>query len=42
MITQPYHQFETEREAVDLFLDLLRLKKRRGYSAAFRRSCTDI
>ena len=36
------HQFETEREAVDLFLDLLRQKKRRGYSAVFRRSCTDI
>lgn len=36
------HQFETEREAVDLFLDLLRQKKRRGYSAVLRRSCTDI
>ncbi|KQZ59783.1 hypothetical protein ASD54_23705 [Rhizobium sp. Root149] len=34
--------FETEREAVALFLDLLRQKKRRGYAAVVRQSCTDI
>lgn len=33
--------FETEREAVALFLDLLRQKKRRGYAAVVRQSCTD-
>lgn len=27
------HHFDTEREAVVMFLQLLRLKKRRGYSA---------
>lgn len=27
------HHFKTEREAVALFLDLLRKKKRRGYTA---------
>lgn len=36
------HHFETEREAVTLFLDLLRKKKRRGYSATVRQSRTDI
>jgi predicted DNA-binding WGR domain protein len=36
------HHFETEREAVALFLDLLRQKKRRGYAAIVRQSCTDI
>ena len=36
------HHFETEGEAVALFLDLLRQKKRRGYSAVVRQSCTDI
>lgn len=35
------HHFETEREAVVLFLDLLRQKKHRGYSAVVRQSCTD-
>lgn len=30
------HQFETEREAVVFFLDLLRQKKRRGYLAVVR------
>ena len=34
--------FETEREAVALFLDLLRQKKRRGYAAVVRQSCADI
>lgn len=34
--------FETEREAVAVFLDLLRQKKRRGYAAVVRQSCTDI
>lgn len=34
--------FETEREAVALFLDLLRQKKRRGYAAVVRRSCSAI
>lgn len=36
------HHFETEQEAVALFLDLLRQKKRRGYSATVRQSRTDI
>ncbi|WP_377278946.1 WGR domain-containing protein [Rhizobium sp. R86522] len=36
------HHFETEREAVALFLDLLRQKKRRGYSATVRQSCPDV
>ena len=36
------HNFETEREAVVLFLDLLRQKKRRGYAAVVRQSCADI
>lgn len=36
------HQFETEREAVVLFLNLLRQKKRRGYSAVVRQSRTYI
>jgi predicted DNA-binding WGR domain protein len=27
------HQFEKEQDAVDLFLDLLRQKRRRGYRA---------
>lgn len=36
------HHFETEREAVALFLDLLRQKKRRGYSAVVRRSYAGI
>ena len=27
------HQFEKEQDAVDLFLDLLRQKRRRGYQA---------
>jgi predicted DNA-binding WGR domain protein len=36
------HHFKTEREAVVLFLDLLRQKKRRGYSATVRQSCPDI
>jgi predicted DNA-binding WGR domain protein len=30
--------FQTEREAVALFLELLRQKKRRGYSAVVRQS----
>lgn len=32
------HHFETEREAVVLFLELLRQKKRRGYSAVARKT----
>jgi len=36
------HHFETEREAVALFLDLLLEKRRRGYSASVRQSCTHI
>ncbi len=32
------HHFKTEREAVVLFLELLRQKKRRGYSAIGRQS----
>lgn len=36
------HHFKTEREAVALFLDLLRQKKRRGYSATVHQSCPDI
>jgi len=36
------HQFETEQEAVVLFLNLLRQKKRRGYSAVVRQSRTYI
>lgn len=36
------HHFETEREAVVLFLDLLRQKKRHGYTTVFRQSCADI
>ncbi|KAB2668825.1 WGR domain-containing protein [Brucella tritici] len=36
------HHFESEREAVALFLDLVRQKKQRGYSATVRRSWTDI
>lgn len=36
------HHFETEREAVVLFLDILRQKKRRGYSATTRQTRTDI
>jgi predicted DNA-binding WGR domain protein len=35
------HRFDTEHEAVVLFLDLLRQKKRRGYSTVFRRSRVD-
>ncbi|KQV39915.1 MULTISPECIES: WGR domain-containing protein [unclassified Rhizobium] len=30
------HHFESENDAVILFLDLLRKKRRRGYSAALR------
>lgn len=33
------HHFKNEREAVVLFLDLLRRKKRRGYSTVVRESC---
>ncbi|WP_296105344.1 WGR domain-containing protein [uncultured Agrobacterium sp.] len=33
--------FETEQEAVALFLDLLRQKKRRGYAAVIRHSRND-
>lgn len=36
------HHFETEREAVTLFLEVLRQKKRRGYAAVVRQSCADI
>lgn len=36
------HNFETEQEAVVLFLDLLRQKKRRGYAAVVRQPRTDI
>lgn len=36
------HHFETEQEAVVLFLDLLRQKKRRGYAAVVRQSHNDI
>lgn len=32
------HHFQTEREAVALFLDLVRQKKRRGYAAVVRQS----
>lgn len=32
------HHFETEQEAVALFLDVLRQKKRRGYSTVCRQS----
>lgn len=32
------HHFENEREAVVLFLDLLRRKKRRGYSTVVGKS----
>lgn len=32
------HHFETEQEAVDLFLEVLRQKKRRGYSAVARQA----
>ena len=35
------HHFETEREAVALFLDLLRQKKRRGYAAVVCQSCSN-
>jgi predicted DNA-binding WGR domain protein len=35
------HHFETEDEAVILFLDLLRQKRRRGYSAVVHGSCSD-
>ena len=33
------HHFETEQEAVLLFLDLLRQKKRRGYSSILPQAC---
>lgn len=35
------HHFETEQEAVTLFLHLLRQKKRRGYAAVIRHSRND-
>ncbi|NRF07319.1 WGR domain-containing protein [Agrobacterium pusense] len=36
------HHFKTEREAVVLFLELLRQKKRRGYSAVARKACRQL
>ena len=35
------HHFQTEQEAVILFLDLLRQKKRRGYATVIRHSRND-
>ena len=36
------NHFESEREAVALFLDLVREKKRRGYAAVVRQSRADV